>query len=93
MVGKEDGMRNRVRGDKLVTRTSNFFMLKKSSIKKSIKSISITSRRQNIDFMTANENSLTGIDKDRKCAYFQIQPYAKIIKFAAINVNKWQQKT
>lgn len=33
------------------------------------------------------------MDKDRKCTHFQVQSYAKIIKFAAINVNSWQQIT
>ena len=51
---------------------------------------STTSCRQNIDRMTANENSLGGMDEGRKSAHFQIQSHAKIIKFAAINVNNWQ---
>lgn len=38
--------------------------------------------------MTA-KSSLGGMEKDRKCAHFQMQLCAKIFKFAAKNVNNW----
>lgn len=44
--------------------------------------------RQSIGSVTA-KSSLGGMEKDRKCAHFQMQLYAKIFKFTAKNVNNW----